>query len=145
MNDRRSTVYVSGAHAHDYTLFDHQAHIDMWTWLAENPGRIWRFTEERDGMLIGIRNERYFICKQAQYDVEDHDSCLRCPFQQLEKRNAWGRIPCLGGFYLEWSRYTHIVRTLEETPLNPRSIKRLCSMYARSIANMPLKKIMNLS
>lgn len=141
-------VHISTDCESNNVKFDHAAHKDLWIWLSNHPGNMCRFSEVTNRTTQGVWDERYFACRYAQRNVEDPNTCQRCPFQISHKLDKWGRIPCFGGFYYEWSYYTTIIRRLEDNPLNPRSTcgvnlesaKRLCRMYARSIANLPIKE-----
>lgn len=135
-------------------VFDEHFHKCMWLWLAEHPGMDGRDIFRVHGFPPNalLHCERDHICKYAQHawrmcGDEYKDSCGMCPLQFRRDLDKWGKIPCLGGAYLGWSDATTAVRNLEDNPNNPRTIeglsldtaKRLCRMYAKSIANMPVR------
>lgn len=134
-------------------IFDVSFHKEMWLWLAEHPGKDGRDFSRAHNLFSKVlfHSETVYTCKYANaaWNMSDDDAplCSACPLQFRRDLNKWGKIPCLGGVYLEWSNATSAVQSLEDNPNNPRTIeglsldsaKRLCRMYAKSIANMSVR------
>jgi hypothetical protein len=72
----------------------HAAHVRLWDWLAENPGKYKHDAPER--LLDGAGWQICFACVQAKVDTEH---CKRCPVD-------WGVSYCdtPGSPFDKWDR-----------------------------------------
>lgn len=129
--------------------FLHGLHVNMWTYLAEFPGK-----SKKDALIyLGVdRNlieklcTRHAACPACMYasqisaDIGNEDRCACCPFDVPD----CSKTNCLGGLYPVWrmesERYK--IFSCEEDLSSARLRNLYLSMQsrARAIASLPLRK-----
>ena len=109
----------------DPTVFNHTAHVQLWTWLADNPDRTkedwpgWDYYKRQDNDCFACTVSRA-LCHEAQSPREYFDVCHRyCPLK-------WPRNkPCYAGVYGIWCDNDNY------------KVRRKLAQY---IANLPVKE-----
>lgn len=135
---------------HDIEFF-HQIHIDMWTWLAENPGKdMEAFAHQYTKISPELRRSLLsFDCNPAclyaiqQPEVRDGLICPQCPLVGYTEENPH----CMGGKHTVWKILHGAYLELKEASCNnseavaaQRAVEGQVRDIAREIARLPIKR-----
>lgn len=130
--------------------FFHQIHIDMWTWLAENPGKdmeafVHQYTKINPEIKRSLLS---YDCNSACLYALQHPEtqngliCGHCPLVGYTEENP----RCMGGKYTVWKiLHSAYIELEEESHKNPdaaaaqRVVAGQIQDIAREIARIPVK------
>ena len=109
--------------------FNHTKHVELWNWLAENPGR---FKDEWPGFDCedDIPERCCYACEAT------YNGCIACPID-------WGDCMgcCSSGMFEEWHDNVIKLKFYHESK-NKEDLIRKVREAAISIADAPIKKDM---
>ena len=128
-------------------VFEHTLHRTMWLYLAEHPGVVKVDAVvylKIEGLLTIDMEERLwnharcFACLYADKVYKPLSvgggRCGHCPFKNVNRNKG-----CLNAVFNDWHKTTCDLNRKYFTPASRTATEKLCSMYARCIANWPVK------